>query len=395
MSLLCRRLSSSSSIRSIGHVVVGRRCLGYRGRQQQQFAASFSTTTATADDQKIPVKIVDLRTAGWSLLERLCLEEFLQQQQHTNWLILGTHEATQHRHLKMTKSAPDYIRKSILETHDTMGDGTYNSACAVILDDNSNNKDLNVAAMKRHGILCLQGPPTAFLGSSVVVDHASILTTWISNATNDTATVEFLTDQLWAPTLQRLDSRYRTTQSSSDDDPLLSPLTMVMDTKSCSKGDNSGRMFRLEDLGVQREAEESTSTIPALEEGPLSLVFQPPNRYCLGSVPVGLAMADPNNHTVRSLLYWDYHDEDHESYYSSSSSSFAKLQDVFLSSSTSTPNLILNEMVAAMQEEDQSLFSVDQILTPRDTQTLMAQQNTSLQDWWNKHSQWSIVQQLV
>lgn len=341
---------------------------------------NFSSTITSGNVDKPPLWVVDLRASGWSLLERLCVEEFLSPKRDVSWLIIGMHEATQHRHLKIKQAAPDYVRKSILESDDlVMGDGTYNASCAVIAQKRKEPDPylgLNISNMERDGVLMLEPPSTtAFVGGPVILNHASMLTTLLA-ASKDQSTVDFMTEKLWSPTFQRLE------KVRSPSNKHLSPLTMVMDTKSCSKGDNSGRMIRLEDLGVPTRGADDEKQAPKEVKGPL--VFQPPNQYCLGTSPVGMAYADSDNQAVRSVLFWDFCDEDHESYYQDQPQ-FSKLQDVYPKQPSSK---VFDELLASCHDH----FSVQNILKARDVNSLMAVEKTGLHEWWNHRSKWTIVQ---
>jgi hypothetical protein len=338
---------------------------------------SFASTNTSSNVDKPPLWVVDLRSSGWSLLERLCAEEFLSPKRDVSWLIIGMHEATQHRHLRMKQAAPDYVRKSILESDDlVMGDGTYNASCAVITQKRREAEPylgLNISKIERDGVLMLEPPSnTLFVGGPVVLNHGSMLTTLLA-ASKGQSTVDFMTEKLWSPTFQKLEELRSPTEQ-------LSPLTMVMDTKSCSKGDNSGRMFRLEDLGVPRGADDEKADKEV--KGPL--VLQAPNQYCLGKSPIGVTYADSDNQAVRSVLFWDYCDEDHESYYQDVPQ-FSKLQDAY-------PKQSASKLFEAFLASCNDHFSVDQILKPRDVTSLMAVEKTGLHEWWNQRSKWRIVQ---
>lgn len=329
-------------------------------------ARSFSASTA--NKKKPPLCVVDLRGSGWSLLERLCVEEFLTQTKpKQSWLVIGSQEPTHHRHLQLTQKAPRYIEQSILAMDD------HNPSCAIVVSDKN---QLNTESVARDGILCLEGRP--FLGESVVVDHSSVVTTLIAEE-EDHASTEFMMEQLWKPTFDVLEELRLQQQKSSS--RASSPLTMVMDTKSCSKGDNSGRMIRLEDLGIQgEEEEEEWANSPSL-----SLSQRPPNDIFLGEFWMGKIYADDSTQSVRSLFWWDY-DQDHFSYLNKTETTPPlKLQDVYPSQAT------LFEILETTCRDE---FEVTE-MNPRDMARLMAQEKTGLQDWWDKkRSSWKIVQEL-
>ena len=397
------------------------------------------SSTAASTENKPKLCIVDLRGAGWSVLERLCVEEFLATKTKQNpettatdglsWLILGTHEPTDHRHLQMTQKAPAYIAKSVLEaTAD--GDVSYNPSCTILAHYSTNDKksstaetaessslattgesrgkysELNLSLVEKDGILCLESSSASFVGESVVLDHSSIMATLIA-ASADHATVDFATNNIWGPTFETLED-FRLEQP--EDSPATkasgnssSRLTMVLDNKSCSTGDNNGgKMVSLEDLGITdtktstTEDASSNSDNLYLTKRALPLVFQSPHYYSLGAFPVGLTQADQNTKMVRSIFWWDY-DQDNFSYLSNPPPnsitddrnemihpSLLKLQDIYPTN--------ISHFTDTLQQELRERFDVSH-MTSRDVIRLMSQEKTGLQEWYDRNSSWKIVRQ--
>lgn len=398
------------------------------------------SSTAASTEQKPKLCVVDLRGAGWSVLERLCVEEFLATKTKQNnpettatdgglsWLIIGTHEPTDHRHLRVTQKAPAYIAKSVLEaTAD--GDVSYNPSCTILTHYSTDDKktstaetaasssltttgessgkysELNLSLVVKDGILCLESSSPSFVGESVVLDHSSIMATLIT-ASADHATVDFATNNIWGPTFATLED-FRLEQP--EDSPTTissgnssSRLTMVLDNKSCSTGDNGGKMVSLEDLGItdtKTSATEDASSSPDnlnFTKRALPLVFQSPHYYRLGVFPVGLTQADHNTKMVRSIFWWDY-DEDNFSYLSNPPPnsitdeggemihpSLLKLQDIYPTN--------MSHFTDTLQQELRERFDVSH-MTSRDVLRLMSQEKTGLQEWYDRNSSWKIVRQ--
>jgi lipoate-protein ligase A len=190
----CRNASSSSSTLNSA---AGRRRL-------------FSTTTPTLSEEhtadaastsrtrKIPVSWLDLRGSGLSILERLLLEECLLRHdpESRNWIVVGHHDAHQHRYLRQT-STPPYIHRARQEhdagnvenqdDDDTYGSGTsrnayYNPSTAIVLGIGGKPELLlNIDAVQRDGVVCYKRFSG---GGTVVVDADCIWTTLIFQQSN-------------------------------------------------------------------------------------------------------------------------------------------------------------------------------------------------------------------
>lgn len=268
----------------------------------------------------VKVNFLDLRGCGLSILERLCLEEFLYQVTdiQTNWFIIGYHEATQHRyfinppkHQQLTTTNNNTFRKPIqyinndshynnndgIINHDIIkqmdGDNRINDNVAIILGFGGKPKDLlNIPLIQQDSVTCIK----RFTGGgTVVLDTNSIWTTIIgrpnsfysldditttnnidanagsnnntdkqSNAkTNDPTFLPFYprnimdwtSKMIFQPMFQLLESKYeekqiRKTQNTNNqqqqnDHHHQQQKTMIMDTKSCSANDNSGRVLTI------------------------------------------------------------------------------------------------------------------------------------------------------
>ena len=410
-------------------------------RMRRAVATKRHASTAASTDGKTKLCVVDLRGAGFSVLERLCVEEFLATKTNLNpetaatgdglsWLIVGTHEPTDHRHLRMKQKAPNYIARSVLEaTAD--GDVSYNPSCTILVhsaDDKKNSttdtaesssvaiagensgkySQLNLPSVEKDGILCLESS-FSFVGESVALDHSSVMATLIA-ASADHATVDFATNKIWGPTFEKMEdfrleqqdalASTKASSNSNNSSSSSSRLTMVLDNKSCSTGDNGGKMVSLEDLGITdtkiSTAEDTSSGTdnPDLTKSALPLVFQSPHYYRLGAFPVGLTRADPKTKIVRSIFWWDY-DHDNFSYLSNPPPasiaeekgemihpSLLKLHDIYPTN--------MSHFADTLQQELRERFEVSH-MTSRDVLRLMSQEKTGLQEWYDRNSSWKIV----
>jgi hypothetical protein len=352
--------------------------------------------SSTAESEKPKLCVVDLRGTGYSFMERLCVEEFLSQTKtELSWLVIGMHEPSEHRHIHLTQKAPAYIEKSVRELDH------YNPSCAVVVHprEEKKNSELNIPMIVQDGVLCLESSKgESFMGESVVLDHSSLITTLI--APDETYTSEkFMTNDLWVPTFARLEKTRLQSPSSRS-----SPLTMVMDTKSCGFDNNgkkvsldelkrntdltfetTGKALRLDDLGI----DDTVEAMPPEMSDPdqtLPLTFAPPHYYLLGDYPVGMINTSPKN-ISRTIFMWNYDDEN-QSYLSCppprsiSTAPFLRLEQAYQKSGA------LSEVLQLICQEH---FSVES-MNSRELLKLMAQEKTGLQDWWENRTSWKIVE---
>jgi len=371
-------------------------------RYNSSAASSSSDSTSTNNN----ICVVDLRSAGWSLLERLCLEEFLAQTKtQVAWLIIGMHEPTEHRHLDVSKQkAPAYMQKSIVTADGGEDFSPYNPGCAILVHNTTsetNYADLNIPGIERDGVLCLEhsNPNCGSLGESIVLDHSAILTTLITTDVSSFSAKTFMTNQLWQPTFEALEQLRL--QDASNKGSAKSQITMILDSKSCGKNDTGGKMISYDDLGIKAETTQPQSS-PAADQ-PLSFFLKPPHVYKLGDFPIGMVHEDENETAsiVRSVFWWNYDMEYFKSYLahaspqeatnnntSTTTNSILKLQHVY--PQLSSPAKVMDIMQQVLKQH----YNEVTVKTPRDMIRLMGQEKTSLQDWWGRgRSSWKIVQQ--
>lgn len=184
---------------------------------------------------------LDLRGSYLSALERLCLEEALLRHdpQERSWAIVGMHEPTSHRILRNLPT-PTHVS----ECHNA------NTSCVIVMGIGGKaEKLLNVELVKNDGVQVLKRFSG---GGTVVLDHSSLWTTLIGR-TGDLVDVQafprsimkWSADRIFGPAFQRFK------QQSLDAPPPPAPSlhqkrsTMVVDTKSCSATENSGRTFEI------------------------------------------------------------------------------------------------------------------------------------------------------
>lgn len=167
------------------------------------------------------IRWLDLRGSGFSILERLCLEEILLHHDTSNWIIVGAHEPRNHRFLQRRDHA---------------------SANAAIVMGISGKPDrlLNVQSVKDDHVMTIKRFSG---GGTVILDLDSI---WVSIIGRPGVVAEvfprpimkWTSASLYEPMFQRLSDRNAASDSTRR-------ATLVMDTKSCAV-ENTGRTISLD-----------------------------------------------------------------------------------------------------------------------------------------------------
>jgi lipoate-protein ligase A len=201
--------------------------------------ASFAASTASNHSRsiKLPVCWLDLRGAGLSVLERLCLEECLLQHDKRYWVLSGHHDATHHRYLSHLLP-PQYVQEST---------DANPSAIIVMGNGGKAEKLLDVDLVRKDGVLTMERFSG---GGTLVLDHDSIWTTIIGGRGGDEtssgttsssqhddmnppkqprAIMKWSADTLFAPLFEHLGEM--TSPGKKRDSNLQQ--TMVVDNKSC------------------------------------------------------------------------------------------------------------------------------------------------------------------
>ena len=236
-------------------------------------------SATTSSNTPIPVRWLDLRGSGLSILERLLLEECLLREDSHNWIIAGTHEATPHRYLRQTPSLVS--SKSSMTTKTTPLTGELpiqNTTSAIVLGlGGKPHKLLDMDRVNREGCMCIK----RFTGGgTVVLDADSIWTTLIfrpsspppSSSTvdgeieSDTSSsssnanelpqlfprpiMEWSSNRLFAPVFASLNEQQQSksmkdnTNSNNNTSSRSNQRTLILDTKSCA-AENTGRVIQV------------------------------------------------------------------------------------------------------------------------------------------------------
>ncbi len=187
-----------------------------------------SGRSVSSASTKIPLKWLDLRASGLSMLERLSLEEALLRHTDENWALVGTHEPWPHKYLSNV-SLPSYIREA-------------NTDCMVIMGIGGKpDQLLNLEKVKKDQVLVCK----RFSGGGTVVLDSSSLWTTVIGRTKDFTHVqpyprdimEWSAKEVYGPTFEHM-----TTMNSMKHH---GKKTLVLDTKSCSTTENLGKVFEL------------------------------------------------------------------------------------------------------------------------------------------------------
>jgi lipoate-protein ligase A len=336
---------------AIGTVV----CLARNGLT---ITAISSSRLSSSTPSRPHVRWLDLRGSGWSILERLALEEFLwrhgsssssssETQEH--WVICGTHSPGPHRYLRTNRHHDNNRSVSARATTPT----TLTSPLASdTFFDASWNVDTTQANETASIVLGISGKPDLLLdleavradrvpvlrrfsgGGTVVLDHHSLWTTMIGRRQRRTdndndnrnnlavkdmdprSILQYTADTLYGPMFERLCDAHNVQQqlafptvpqgkARSSDGRYQQQLlrTMILDAKSCGR-DNSGRTLSLQRPSSIHDATQSAATTATLE----SLFALRENDFCWGELKIG-GNAQSMGQTgwlQHTSLLWDY-----------------------------------------------------------------------------------------
>lgn len=261
----------------------------------------FVTETDNVAKEKLSFRFLDLRGSGLSVLERLTLEEcLLRHDEENHWIIVGHHEATEHRYLQQSKSSSIPPQKRLEEPDYVRASQDANRNAVIVLGIGGKPEQwLNLPVVREDGVTAIKRFSG---GGTVVLDYDSIWTTVIgrTNDKNDQLLLpepfprqimQWTADFLFAPVFARLKQAQlseaaRTTSASlaSSGDNDAPPTgetksTMVFSSKSCASA-VSGELLRV-------PADKSISNNPSA-----SPIIPPEfslreNDYCLGHRKMG------------------------------------------------------------------------------------------------------------
>ena len=179
-------------------------------------------------DTHIPLRWLDLRATGLSMLERLCLEEALLRHTNDNWMVVGTHEPFPHRYIRNIQY-PSYMEGS-LPNHD----------CLIVMGIGGKpDLLLNLDKVKKDKVLVLKRFSG---GGTVVLDSSSLWTTIIGRMVNLSHVNPFPKDimqwsaeEVFSPMFEHIAQTARPHGQK----------TLVLDTKSCSATENRGQVIEM------------------------------------------------------------------------------------------------------------------------------------------------------
>jgi lipoate-protein ligase A len=276
--------------------------------------------------QQAAVHWLDLRGAGLSMLERLCLEECLLHHDDRHWIIAGTHEPRPHKYLRHPASSAAAAAASANSNH-------HHNASIVMGLSGKPPKLLNLDRVRQDSIMTIKRFSG---GGTVILDYNSI---WISiigrqqqqqeqqgdgpaplfaglTELYPRPIMEWTANTLYTPLFQRLDDRNQ--RASRNDDGHQQQQqhhrrstrpTLILDTRSCGAVDHTGRTVSV----VPKEAIISAPLDPIIMEPPPPLSSSTfrlhQNDYVLGDRKIGgSAQAIVKNGWIHHTSFlWDYH----------------------------------------------------------------------------------------
>ena len=193
-----------------------------------------------------------------SIVERLCLEEALLRHDpyERNWAIVGNHEPLQHRYLRRSDwdvAAAPYVRQS----------SDPNISCMIVMGIGGKpDQLLHVDRVKRDGV-CVTKRFSG--GGTVVLDASSIWTTFIGRTMDfphvepfPRSIMQWSANTIFASTFDKLARKTANQATTSppqsvdtqkrrkQQDAPHQQKTLVMDVKSCSATENTGRVITLQ-----------------------------------------------------------------------------------------------------------------------------------------------------
>jgi len=231
---------------------------------------------------------LDLRGAGLSAVERLALEELLLRHDPLErcWAIIGVHEPTENRLLKVPLPPYDEwgaqrkrAREQLADVYGHENEGL-NRSCAIIMGIGGKAERLiDVESAKNDGVLVLKRFSG---GGTVVVDHSSLWTTFIGR--NEVLPhvkpypreiMEWSADTIFGPAFESWNREINAISSKGSK----GRQTLVFRGKSCGLSGGDGESLILPPSEVEAQHEYNHSTLP---------IFQlRENDYVLGERKIG------------------------------------------------------------------------------------------------------------
>jgi len=175
--------------------------------------------------RKIPLHWLDLRATGISMLERLSLEEALLRHDDRNWAVVGTHEVSSHKYLKPI-SMPLYAKEE-------------NQDCLIVMGIGGKpDQLLNIPLVEEDSVLVCKRFSG---GGTVVLDANSLWTTFIGRNEHfphvepyPKSIMEWSANEVFGPAMTSILKKQSERTNGKR--------TLVVDSKSCSATENSGRV---------------------------------------------------------------------------------------------------------------------------------------------------------
>eukprot|EP00934_Nitzschia_sp_Nitz4_P003619 Nitzschia sp. Nitz4//scaffold249_size28687//19131//20114//NITZ4_008118-RA/size28687-processed-gene-0.38-mRNA-1//-1//CDS//3329544020//3609//frame0 len=297
---------------------------------------------------------LDLRGSGLSMLERLSLEEALLRHDDRTWAIVGTHDPIPHMFMQIDEHT------------------SYNPDCMIVMGIGGKpDQLLNIPKVKEDSVMVCK----RFSGGGTVVLNASSLWTTFIGRKGDEPHVEpypreimeWSADTVFGPTFAKMSE---STGGASSEQK-----TLVLDAKSCSPGENLGKV-----ITTHKSSSSSLGPPPpfALRE----------NDYVLGERKMG-----GNAQAITSMgwlhhtsFLWDF-DEENMDYLTlpskrpeyrgdrSHSDFLVKLQPYF----GKDKNIFFSSLLAACQQT----YTVEKVTVPQAMQVIDSL--GGMQEWWNKN----------
>jgi len=351
------------------------------------------TTLLRRAAAKTPLCWLDLRGAGLSVLERLCLEECILQKEseetQRHWLIAGNHEPVRHKFLKER----DVWKNQALNVKDgrpswDVDTTTRNEAAAIVLGIGGKpDQLLNLDLVREDNVLTLKRFSG---GGTVVLDYDSIWTTIIGRREELVSEsfprpiMEWSADAIFGPMFERLAAMQSSKTSNTS-----AKATMVLDTRSCGV-EATGRTITVKKIETLKSAAETPSTATSFPAFQLR-----ENDYVLGERKMGgnaqsIGKMGFLHHT--SFL-WDFQDE-HMQYLSlpakrpdyrgdrNHDDFLVKLKNVY-------PSLKKADFFTALAETCDEQFDVEKV-SLRDAMAIVEQQG-GMKEWFEKGSRTKVL----
>lgn len=360
--------------------------------------------------QKIPLCWLDLRGAGLSVLERLCLEECIlqkEEQQSTgrrarHWAIAGNHEPVRHKYLhendawkqqQQQQSWNNVVKEDGRPSWDVDAT-TRNEAAAIVLGIGGKpDQLLHLDLVRNDNVLTLKRFSG---GGTVVLDYDSIWTTLIGRREELVSEVfprpimQWSADAIFGPMFERL-AAMQESKSSNSNHNISSKATMVLDTKSC--GVESSRIVTVKTIRIPPDDDSSSMKRPAIPKFQLR-----EHDYVLGERKMGgnAQSIGKTGFLHHTSFLWDFQHENME-YLSlpakrpeyrgdrSHNDFLVKLKDVY-------PHLKKGDFYTALADTCRDTFDVESV-SVREAMAIVEEQG-GMKAWFEKGSRTKVLRDL-